>query len=99
MAASFHILFFSTNEPINRRQGLGTVHRAGDDPCHERAACACARYLANDELLLSIVSTFVQYILYTLLEILEVCSLCTAVQQSLAPTNNIYTAATDEVRC
>lgn len=88
MAASFHVLFFSTNETINRRQGLGTVHRAREDPCQERATCAYARYLAKDELLLSIVSTFAQYIFYTLLEILEVYSLCTTVQRFLAPTNS-----------
>jgi hypothetical protein len=65
MAASFHVLFFSTNEPINRRQGLGIVQKTEDGPCQKDAILvwACARHLANDELILSILSTFAQYIL------------------------------------
>jgi hypothetical protein len=59
----------------------GTVHRLGDDSCYDVKDKQAQDFVANIELLRSILN-------HTLLGILYVSSLCVLDGQSVAPTNS-----------
>lgn len=50
--------------------------------------CTRKMFLANDRLVLSILSTFAQYIQHKLLEMLEVFGMCAVVAQSILSTSS-----------